>query len=142
MDWTGSSGGSGKGDIFVVIFGDCTTGRVGIIPASYHGALTIGNVPSNEEVPTGAYVYPMDVILNEPPKQGVDITCAKGPFRWWQGSDMSRDGRLIALITGQSPPRIYVYPLASGETVLAALTAESASVAASCPYIASTSYGL
>ncbi len=54
---------------------------------------------------------------------------------------MRRDGRLIALITGASPPRVYFYPRLNGETVIDALTSPSG-VASSCSYISSTSYGL
>ena len=141
VDWVGSSTGS-KADIYIITKGKCGTGRVGVIHASHHENMIVGNVQSNVDVPDGADVYSMEALMLEPPKQGVDITCDQGPFRLWQGADMTRDGRLIALITGQSPPRVYFYPRLADQTVLEALTSDTSSEAASCPYIASTSYGL
>lgn len=140
IDWDASSGG--KGDIYVVTKGACGLGRVGRIPASYHQNLPINNIATSSEVPAGAFVYPMMAVLTSPPKQGDYVDCANEAFRAWQGADMRRDGRLIALITGQSPPRVYFYPRVAGATVAAALSSTQADVAASCPYIASTSYGL
>lgn len=131
-----------KGDIYIVTKGRCGLGRVGLIPASYHETLRLGNLPSNEDVPAGAYIYPLPALMDRPPKQGIDITCDKGAFRSWQGADMTRDGRLIAMITGESPARVYFYPRETDQSVLQALTAETSSIAASCPYMASTSFGL
>jgi hypothetical protein len=137
VDWQG-----GKGDIYIITKGRCGTGRVGVIPASYHETLSIGNAPSTIDVPDGAYIYPMTALMLEPPKQGDDITCGESPFRLWQGADMRRDGRLIALITGESPPRVYFYPRLAEQSVLEALTSNAPDEAASCPFIAPTSYGL
>ncbi len=140
VDWDSSSGG--KGDIYIITKGACGLGRVGRIPASYHQTLLIGNLATTTEVPTGAHIYPMTAVMTTPPKQGDYVTCSIDAFRAWQGADMRRDGRLIALITGQSPPRVYFYPRIAGATVVQALTSTQSTIAASCPYIASTSYGL
>lgn len=140
VDWSGDSG-SGKGDIYIVTKGKCTLGGVGKIPASYHSQLSVDNIPASEYQPAGASVYSMGAEMTQPPKQGDDVECGDGAFRHWQGADMRRDGRLIALITGASPPRVYFYPRIYGESVVDALSAPTA-VAASCSYVASTSYGL
>ena len=137
VDWVGT----GKGDIYIITKGTCTMGGVGKIPSSYHGNLAVGNIPSNVYMPSNAYVYPMAREMMEPPKQGSNVPCSNSEFRHWQGADMRRDGRLIALITGASPPRVYFYPRVDGESVIDALTSP-VGVSASCPYVASTSYGL
>jgi hypothetical protein len=137
VDWVGS----GKGDIYIITKGTCTLGGVGMIPASYHGSLPVGNVPSNIYMPTNAAVYSMARVITEPPKQGSTGTCNNVDYKPFQGADMRRDGQLIAMIAGGSPPRVYFYPRVNGETVIDALTSPTGA-SASCSYIASTSYGL
>ena len=137
VDWVGA----GKGDIYIVTKGTCTMGGVGKIPSTYHGKLPVENIPSSVYMTSDSYVYPMAREMVEPPKQGSTVRCNNSEFRHWQGADMRRDGRLIALITGASPPRVYFYPRVDGESVIDAFTSPMG-VSASCPYIPSTSYGL
>jgi len=137
VDWVGS----GKGDIYIVTKATCSMGGVGRIPASYHGRLRVGNIPSSSYIPSKASVYSMARAMTAPPKQGSMITCSNGGFRVWQGGDMRRDGQLIALLAGGSPPRVYFYPRLPEETVMSALRSPQGE-SASCPFIAPISYGL
>jgi hypothetical protein len=130
VDWTGANG-VGKGDIYIVSKGNCGEG-VGQIPISFHKNVAVGVTTTTYDMP------PVSSTLIDPPQQG-EIACGDGPFRVWQGADMRRDGKLIAMITGASPPRVYFYPRLAGQTVVEAFTNVLPS---SCPYIASTSYGL
>jgi hypothetical protein len=78
-------------------------------------------------------------LMIDPPTQGI-FTCRNNPFRFWQGADMRQDGKLVAVITGASPPRVYFYPRLQGQTVLEAFP--SMLVPANCPYVSPVSYGL
>jgi hypothetical protein len=130
VDWIGVNG-VGKGDIYIISKGNCGEG-VGQIPVSFHKNLALG-----EE----SEVYGMEPLMIDPPTQGI-YTCSDGAFRVWQGADMRQDGKLIAMITGASPPRVYFYPRLQGQTVLEAFTTSVLVPAANCPYISSVSYGL
>lgn len=134
----------------MVTKGKCGKG-IGQIPASHHQTLSVGNISPDVDVPEGADIYPMVRVLEDPPKQGFDqennvvVDCSEGPFRIWQGADMKRDGSLIALITGISPPRVHFYPRLPGQTVVQALEGPGSSInngVSNCDYVASTSYGL
>jgi hypothetical protein len=52
-------------------------------------------------------VYGMLPLMIGPLTQGI-FTCRNNPFRVWQGADMRQDGKIIAMITGASPPRVYL----------------------------------
>jgi len=136
VDWVGS----GKGDIFIVTKAFCSMGGVGRIPASYHGALKVGNIPSSSYMPVGASFYNMFRDMTEPPKQGT-VGCSHGDFRVWQAGDMRRDGHLIALLAGGSSPRVYFFPRHPNETVISALSSPQGE-SASCPYTAASLGGV
>jgi hypothetical protein len=59
---------------------------------------------------------------------------------------MRRDGRLIALITGASPPRVYFYPRLEDQTIEEVFTyiydGNNDPSSNTCPFIGSTLYGL
>jgi hypothetical protein len=115
-------------DVYIISKGTCGEG-VGQIPVSVHKNLALG-----EE----SEVYGMMPLMIDPPTQGI-YNCNDASFRVWQGADMRQDGKLIAMITGASPPRVYFYPRLQGQTVLEAFTSV---LPANCPYISSVSYGL
>jgi hypothetical protein len=126
VDWTGTAtDGSGKSDIYVVLKGGCSRG-VGRIEASLHENLLTG-----ETIDIGS----IEKVLQHPPSQGT-VTCATGPFRQWQGADMNKDGSLIALSTGISPPRVYFYTRGPDQNVTDAL------LSGPCDFVSSTSFGL
>jgi len=124
VDWTGTHG-EGKGDIYVVTKGTCGRG-VGRIAAALHQGLEPG-----DEVNIGS----IERVMKDPPVQGSE-TCQDGPFRLYQGADMSRDGKKIALITGLSPARVYFFPRETNQTVTQALEETP------CDFVSSTSFGL
>jgi hypothetical protein len=130
VDWTGVDG-VGKGDIYIVSKGNCGEG-VGQIPVSFHKNVAVGQNTNTYDM------SPVSSTLIDPPQQG-DYACGDGPFRAWQGADMRQDGKLIAMIAGGSPPRVYFFPRLPWQTVAEAFTSM---LPPNCPYIASTSYGL
>lgn len=143
VDWTGAFG-VGKGDIYVVTKGKCGEG-VGRIPADLHRNIAYDGTGTTN-------VGSIQQVMFDPPWQGTQSCSATSKrFLEWQGADMSRDGRTIAMIVGASPSRVYFFPRETGQTVEAALSGPSPSIVegknlggpgASCDYIAATSYGL
>jgi len=143
VDWTGVNG-AGKGDIYIITKGGCSNG-VGRIPISEHKDLAVGETSAQPYETLPLLLDPNSPTEPRPPMQ-LDITCGDGPFRVWQGADMRRDGQLIALITGASPPRVYFYPRLTDQTVEDVFTyiydGSSDPSSTTCPFIASTSYGM
>jgi hypothetical protein len=127
VDWTGTvPSGTGRADIYVVTKGGCGRG-VGRIAAGLHEGLLPG-----EEVNIGR----IERVMQDPPSQGT-VSCGDGPFRQWQGADMSRDGSKIALSTGLSPARVYFF---TRDTASQSVT--DALRNGPCDYVSSTSFGL
>lgn len=117
------------GDIYITTKdgqGACSIGGVGKIGVDEHKNLAPGQTLMN---------YAMPRVVDFPPVQG-EIDCSEGPFRPWTGSDMRRDGRLIAMIRQGPPASVYFFPRTEQQTVAEALSTTS------CGYIASTSFGL
>lgn len=125
VDWTGSnSEGTGKADIYIVTKGSCSNGEVGRIPASRHEDLQPRQVTN---------VGQLETVLNNPPKQGTD-TCSDSGYQAFQGADMSRDGKLIALIARQRPAVVYFYARGSGQSVRNALEDTSCKYNSESPF--------
>jgi hypothetical protein len=138
VDWTGAYG-EGMGDIYVVLKGGCE--GVGRISVSLHRSLNLdpsldhNPITSNKKVNVGA----MEKVMADDPIQGTSngiFTCNSPEFRVWNGADMSRNGRLIAMIAGLSPARVYFFPRQTGQTVVEALSGVG------CDFVSATSYGL
>jgi hypothetical protein len=131
VDWTGAKemddNNDQKGDIYVVSKGGCGRG-VGRIAASLHSDLLPG-----EEIDVGSMER---ISLNPPPQGSFGCKTPGSAFRVYQGADMSRNGRMIALSTGASPARTYFFPRETGQSVKSALTSSS------CDYVVATSFGL
>jgi hypothetical protein len=147
VDWTGASG-VGKGDIYIVTKGLCGEG-VGVIRADQHRNLAYsGNAIAN--------IGSIEQVMRNPPWQGINSCNSTARefgsrFKAWQGADMSRNGRMIAMIVGQSPSRVYFFPRETGKTVEAALSGPTPSFdaggndlggPATCDYVSATSFGL
>jgi hypothetical protein len=144
VDWTGDSG-DGKGDIYIVVKGKCGEG-VGRILGSQHRNLAYDG---NGIVDVGS----IDGVMRDPPWQGTyNCSATSRRFQEWQGADMSRNGRTIAMIVGQSPSRVHFFPRATGQSVEDALSGPTPSFdgagnnlggpGAACDYVSATSYGL
>jgi hypothetical protein len=138
VDWTGAQG-VGMGDIYVVLKGGCE--GVGRIAVSLHQSLNLdplldhNPVSSNKRVNVGA----MEKVMADDPVQGTSrgtLTCHDPNFRVWTGADMSRNGRLIAMIVAASPPRVYFFPRETGQTVVDALSVVG------CDFVSATPFGL
>jgi hypothetical protein len=129
VDWVGVNGVD-KGAIYIILKGSCCGEVVGQLPVSFHKNLALAGESE---------VYGMLPLMIDPSTQGI-FTCRNNPFRVWQRADMCQDRKLIAMITGASPPRVYFYPRLQGQTILEAFT--SVPVPTNCPYILSVSYGI
>lgn len=139
VDWTGTglqgSGiGTGMADIYVVLKGRCK--GVGRISASVHKNLNLDpSQDSNKRVNVE-----LEKVMNAAyPPQGTSrgtLRCDHPQFRDWHGADMSRNGRLIAMLSGGPPARVHFFPRLPGQTVVDALSVVG------CDFVAATSYGL
>jgi hypothetical protein len=131
VDWTGTgSNGDGKGDIYILQKGDCGRG-VQRIPVSLHKQLSPNEVSD---------VIVAEKSMEDPPRQ-VQFDCDDEGFRPWSGADMSRDGRMIGLITAGSSSeregaRTHFFPRQDGQSVVSALSS------AECGYTLTKEYGL
>lgn len=135
VDWTGAHG-VGKGDIYVVLKGGCN--GVGRILASHHQNLNLD--PDSASANKLVNVGPIEHVILDDPVQGTSIRTLichnTSEFRVWSGADMSRNGRMIAMITAGSPARVYFFPRATGQSVVDALSQVG------CDYVSATSFGL
>ena len=125
MDWTGSDDDhAGKADIYIITKGKCGTGMVGRIRSEWHQ-----NVRPNETVQIGE----IDTILSDPPRQGT-VSCSEEDYKAFQGADMSRDGKLIAMIARQQPATVYFYERGANETIADALERDSCDYSMDPPF--------
>jgi hypothetical protein len=131
VDWTGTgSNGDGRGDIYILLKGVCGHG-VQRIPVSMHKQLS-ANVVSD--------VIIAENVLEDPPRQS-QFTCQDDGFSPWTGADMSRDGRIIGLITSGHKSlgegaRTNFFPRRTDESVVSALSS------APCDYMLAKEYGV
>jgi hypothetical protein len=107
VDW---NVGEGKGDIYILTKGSSCGHRLGVsrIPASEHANIIPGIKASIGET---------EMVLEDPPD------CANSENHAWQGADMSRDGKLIALVRDKELANVHFFSRDTGQSVKQALEA-------------------
>lgn len=105
VDWTT---GPGKGDIYILTKGASCGHRLGVtrIPADRHQSIQPGMKASIGE---------MEMIVTDPP------SCSDSDSHAWQGADMSRDGKLIALVRDKELAKVHFFSRDKDQSVKDAL---------------------
>ncbi|KAL3916897.1 MAG: hypothetical protein SGILL_004967 [Bacillariaceae sp.] len=108
VDW---NKGPGKGDIYILTKGSSCGHRLGVsrIPAAQHSNI----IPGAKTEGIGE----VEMAIVDPPD------CANSGGHAWQGADMSRDGKLIALVRDKELANVHFFARDKNQTVQEALEA-------------------